>query len=161
MSFDQYMDEVEESGFQVGDIVLGKVFRVDPEDGLYVRFGGPGDGFVPVDELQMSNMNPDFGFEYSVDNTYWLEIVDLDNTERPIQLSEIRALRTIEGDGINPQGIRGEYTHFTGSGSPKQRYPNRELALQRINEIRQNESMARLAPYKCKTCAYWHIGNDR
>ena len=134
------MNEAKEPSFQVGDIVLGKVFRVDPEDGLYVRFGGPGDGFVPVDELQMSNMNPDFGFEYSVDNTYWLEIVDLDNTERPIQLSEITALRTIKGDGINTKGIRGEYTHFTDSGSPKQRWPNREVAMQRINEIRQNES---------------------
>ena len=41
MLFEQYMDEVTDPGFQVGDIVLGKVFRVDPEDGLYVRFEDP------------------------------------------------------------------------------------------------------------------------
>ena len=44
MLFEKYMNEVKEPSFQVGDIVLGKVFRVDPEDGLYVPFGGPGDG---------------------------------------------------------------------------------------------------------------------
>ena len=161
MSFEQYMNEVEDTNFQVGDIVLGRAIWVDPDQGIYVRFGGPGDGFVPVDELAMLNTNPDFCFEYATDGTYWLEIVDLDNTDRPIQLSEVRALGTVQRNGINTEGIRGEYSHFTGSGSPKRQFHHRELAAQRINEIRRTDKAARLVPYICKACKCWHIGNDR
>lgn len=160
MSFQEYMNEVEEPEFRIGDIVLGKAFLVDPSEGIYVRFGGPGDGFVPLDELTMANTNPDFGFEYAPDVTYWLEIVDLDNSSKPILLSEKKALRTMEGDGTDPRGIRGEYSHYTSNGAAKQPFPNRELAVQRIQEIQSSETNARLAPYMCRSCIYWHIGND-
>lgn len=160
MSFEEHMNEVDEPDFHVGQIVLGKVLRVDQDEGIYVRFGGPGDGFVPVNELAMSD-NADCWFEYgSSDATYWLEIVDLDNTERPILLSETKALRTIEGDGIDTRGIRSEYSHYNSGGSAKQQFKNRERALERINEIRSVDSTARLAPYICRSCNYWHVGND-
>jgi len=161
MSFEEYQDEVEETNYQVGDFVLARAVRVNPDEGIHVRFGGAGDGFVPVEELEILNTNPDFGFAYTVDNTYWLQILDLDNSERPIQLSHIKAVRAIEGDGIDTDRLRGGYSHLTRNGSPKQRFPNRELAVQRIKAIRRDDAAAQLVPYTCRTCRYWHIGNDR
>ena len=155
VSFDEFWRSFEERSIRVGDTVLAKVIRID-QDGLLVRFDGPGEGFVRRSELKVQLPRcPD---AYELGTTLWLVVLTLDNVDQPILLSERRASQPAIFDGVTRSGQRSAFSHYTESGAPKIGYRVRDDAMA---AIRANDQSAHLDVYRCIACREWHIGRAR
>jgi len=154
-SFREYMRHVEEAAVRVGELVVAKIVGIE-HDGLIVTFGGTGDGFVPLEELDVPDLP--LSANYELDGTLQLQVTDLDNTNQLILLSEKGAALSVLGDGVDGRGRRSAYSHFTRSGAPKQSHRSRSDALSAARETHSNAA-GNIDVYRCHRCGSWHVGH--